>query len=138
MESIDFHLFHSIVLQAVIVTEREKSKNFPGPAEWSDRLLHHFMWQWHYLGALRTLVTLDYVLALEGGGFSQSYTNLFGGLYETKYYRALCQQEPHKHSYNLQPNYIYLERFVHFRAAGALCTGRGGVRPGWERTWLWG
>lgn len=96
------------------------------------------MWQWHYLGALRTSVTLDYVLALEGGGFSQSYTNLFGVLYETKHYRAPCQQEPHKHSYNLQPNYIYLGRLVHFRAAGTLCTGRGGVRPGWERTWLWG
>lgn len=78
-----------------MVREREESKNFPGPAEWPDRLSHHFTWQWHYLGASGTSVTFNYMLVLEGGGFSQSYTKLFGVLYETKHYRALCQQEPH-------------------------------------------
>lgn len=94
------------------------------------------MWQWHYLGASGTSVTLDYVLALKGDGFSQSYTKLFGVLYEKEHYRALYQQESHRHSYNLRPNCIYFRR--HFRAAGALCTGRGGVHPGLEKTWLWG
>jgi len=91
-----------------MVTESEESQNFPSPAEWPYRLLHHFLWQWHSVGALGTSVTLDYKLALEGSGFSQSYTKLFGVVYETKHYRVLCQHEPHRHSYNLRPNYVYL------------------------------
>ena len=95
-----------------MLTEREESQNFPGPAEWPDRLSHHLTRQWHYLGALGTSVTLDYVLALKHSGSSQSYTKLFGVLYENKYYRALCQQEPHRYSYSLRPNYIYLGRLL--------------------------
>lgn len=74
MESIDFCLFHSIVLQTVMVTEREENQRFPGYAEWPDRLSHHFTWQEHCVGAAETLVTLGYMLAIKGGGFSQSYT----------------------------------------------------------------
>lgn len=94
IESIDFYLFHSVVLQAGKVTEREENQHFPAYAEWPDRLSHHFMWQQHCLGAVGTSVTLRYMFALKGGGFSQSCNKLFGVLHETKHYRGHCQQEP--------------------------------------------
>lgn len=77
-----------------------------------------------------------FVPALEGGGFSQPHTpNLLGYLMKQNHYRSLWQLEPHRFKAKW---YLLGKTLGHFIAAGALCSGRGAVRPGWERTWLWG
>lgn len=77
-----------------------------------------------------------FVPALEGGGFSQPHTpNLLGYLMKQNHYRSLWQLEPHRFKAKW---YLLGKTLVHFIAAGALCSGRGAVHPGWERTWLWG
>lgn len=86
-------------------------------------------------GSLGALGHFWFVPALKGGGFCQSHTpNLLGYLMKQNHYRSLWQLEPHRFKAKW---YLLGKTLVHFIAAGALCTGRGGVCPGWERTWLW-
>lgn len=116
LEAVDFHVLPSVVSEAVMVTRR--SSALPAAAEGPERLSHR------------------QVAAAPPGSLGDLGRFCSQRLFSVQSSWPARTLQP---SCLCGPDFIWLGKtLVHFSAAGDLCTGRGGVCPGRERTWLWG